>query len=408
MGDRSKFRRQTQQEKEQVNDPTRFPFKELPDDLIRHLLQFMSMTDIKNAFRANINFAKNYKDQFDPWIQLDDEPGVKVELELDEIKMNIVTATVDASLEVGVPSLQNTTLFQTAISYDKTVHSVSLCGTQIPHEVAVQIANALRINNVLTDLSLWDNNIGDEGITAISQALKDNKKTNLATLNVAYNNISFDGTAALASTLIDSVVLTTLNLSNNRIDEEGGNLIANALKGNKVLTSLDIGNNFLRRGAIDIANALEENNTLTELSLSRNYIDRDGGKELGKALITNKTLTDLNLSKNEIRDSGMTSLADALIENDTLKSLSLSFNTINLTDAESFASALLKNNTLTSLEFSKCFMRVDAAHRIIDALVDKETSTLQYLNISGNEFNSIVAEDIKEVVERIKGFTLKI
>ena len=39
----------------------------------------------------------------------------------------------------------------------------------------------------LTELSLFNNNINDEGITAICEAVQSNKQTKLASLNIGYN-----------------------------------------------------------------------------------------------------------------------------------------------------------------------------------------------------------------------------
>jgi Ran GTPase-activating protein 1 len=45
---------------------------------------------------------------------------------------------------------------------------------QIGAEGAIAIAEALKVNAVLTELSLWINNIGPEGAIAIAEALKVN------------------------------------------------------------------------------------------------------------------------------------------------------------------------------------------------------------------------------------------
>ena len=50
-----------------------------------------------------------------------------------------------------------------------------------------------------TSLDLYDNNIGDEGATALAEALKEN--TTLTTLNLASNKIGDEGATALAEAL---------------------------------------------------------------------------------------------------------------------------------------------------------------------------------------------------------------
>ena len=61
------------------------------------------------------------------------------------------------------------------------------------------------------------------------------------------NNIGADGAKAIAEALKVNPVLTTLSLSGNRIGAEGAKAIAEALKVNPVLTNFPNASGTLRR-----------------------------------------------------------------------------------------------------------------------------------------------------------------
>ena len=90
----------------------------------------------------------------------------------------------------------------------------------------------------LTNLDLFHNSIGAEGAIAIAEALKVNAV--VTTLRLNDNNIGPEGAIAIAEALKVNAVLTELNLRLNSIGPEGAIAIAEALKVNAVLTKLDI------------------------------------------------------------------------------------------------------------------------------------------------------------------------
>ena len=83
------------------------------------------------------------------------------------------------------------------------------------------------------DRSLNVNQIGDQGATAIGEALKVNGA--LTTLDLDYNEIGDHGATAIADALKVNGVLTTLWLTNNKIGDQGASAIGEALKFNDAL-----------------------------------------------------------------------------------------------------------------------------------------------------------------------------
>ena len=61
------------------------------------------------------------------------------------------------------------------------------------------IVEALAANDTLVDISLAGNDAGDESVSALSAAMKTNKK--LRTINLADNNITCAGAADLSEVL---------------------------------------------------------------------------------------------------------------------------------------------------------------------------------------------------------------
>ena len=103
---------------------------------------------------------------------------------------------------------------------------------------AKAIAEALKVNTVLTTLYLSNNSIGDEGSKAIAEALKDN--TVLTTLHLVKNSIGDDGAKAIVEALKVNTFLTTLDLGDNQTGDDQAKAISEALRKNTDLTELSI------------------------------------------------------------------------------------------------------------------------------------------------------------------------
>ena len=75
------------------------------------------------------------------------------------------------------------------------------------------MAEALKVNTAVTQVSLEKNSIGDAGCAALTEALKVN--TAIAHVNLARNNIGDAGCAALAEALKVNTAVIHVNLENN-------------------------------------------------------------------------------------------------------------------------------------------------------------------------------------------------
>ena len=110
---------------------------------------------------------------------------------------------------------------------------------QIGDAGAQAIGEALKVNQTLQTLNLWNNQIGAAGAQAIGEALKVNQT--LQTLCLSDNEIGYAGAAAIGDALKVNTTLQTLNLRYNQIGAAGAQAIGDALKVNQTLQTLVLG-----------------------------------------------------------------------------------------------------------------------------------------------------------------------
>ncbi len=125
----------------------------------------------------------------------------------------------------------------------------------------------VQINQIIlykvTLLSIFNNNIGDQGAKDLSLALQG---TNVTSLDLTGNKIGAQGAKDLA---LQGTNVTSLNLSWNNIGDQGAKDLSLALQGTNV-TSLNLKeNNIGDQGAKDLGQALQDTN-VTSLNLRGN------------------------------------------------------------------------------------------------------------------------------------------
>jgi len=98
---------------------------------------------------------------------------------------------------------------------------------------AISISQALMFNQTLLELNIGDNNIGDDGITAIAGSLS-NSSTNITILYVFGCGITFTGVQSLAAAISTNQNIKKLGLWNNPITVDGARLIMESTMKNGV------------------------------------------------------------------------------------------------------------------------------------------------------------------------------
>jgi len=186
------------------------------------------------------------------------------------------------------------------------------------------------------------------------------------TLNLSSNKIRDDGASAIANALKVNNVLTALDMrSNSGIQLEGAKILSNAIlerdniktfsgipiddmKENKSETkSIDaLKTGYGDTEALVIGSLLKMNSTIKELYLSGNKIGDLGASSIGDALKINTVLQILRLSQNNIGDSGATSIENALHINKHLKYVYLAKNNISSNKKKKLAKVMKKYYTI--------------------------------------------------------------
>ena len=96
---------------------------------------------------------------------------------------------------------------------------------------AISISQALMVNQTLLELYMGDNNITDDGITAIAGSLR---SSSITELNVQRCGITFTGVTSLAAALTTNQSIKNLWLMGNPITVDGARLIMKSAVDNGV------------------------------------------------------------------------------------------------------------------------------------------------------------------------------
>jgi len=194
------------------------------------------------------------------------------------------------------------------------------------------LALAIGNCNSLTDLTLMNNTISDEGLVDIITALSIHPR--LQHLDLEDNCLQKNGCIALATLLKCSVTgLQQLDLGSNELDDESIGVLVPVLKNYSHLESLRLTDNdsITSKGWQHLATILENpNSNLKELNLyGRSNFDDKALTVFARSLINNRSLHTLNLNDNQaITDEGWKVLSKSLCDTSSVNSTFLSNHTL--------------------------------------------------------------------------------
>jgi Ran GTPase-activating protein (RanGAP) involved in mRNA processing and transport len=210
---------------------------------------------------------------------------------------------------------------------------------------AVLLASDIQDMGSLSKLDLSENDLGSEGLSAVSEALK---STSIKQLNIAENNLTYNtqdkkdmsGVIKFTRDMKDMGSLSKLDISSNSIYGEAMSVLTQALNGGTMLKELNIaGNKLDAEDAKVLAPAIQAMGSLSKLDISRNQIcglnarngkiygtyDASGLAALAKSI---GNLKELSISNNALKAEGAKILVPALEANGSLASLDISDNHI--------------------------------------------------------------------------------
>lgn len=136
----------------------------------------------------------------------------------------------------------------------------------------------------VTGIDLSGRPLGDGGIVRLSEALADN--TQVRQLWLRDCSVSNAGAKALGSCLEQNMSIVDLFLGGNNIGDEGLGYICDALRGsNATLVSLEMDDNRISQGGVqDFMSALGKNTSVLVATFENNMEDSRCLAELDKAL----------------------------------------------------------------------------------------------------------------------------
>ena len=183
----------------------------------------------------------------------------------------------------------------------------------IGEEGGQYLGNALKVNRYLKHLYLFKDSIGLNNSKSVSQAMINGEFTAgiVSNFYVIGNNINDKGVVFVADALKVNNVLTHLDLGKNVLKARGAELLSDALKTNSALKTLSLGFNQIDNdGAVHLGNMLAVNNALTCLDLNGNWINWQGAQYIANALnaSANTALKYIDLSSNYIPDDALVML----------------------------------------------------------------------------------------------------
>jgi len=285
--------------------------------------------------------------------------------------------------------------FISAMTNNTTIKQMILFSNKFTERHGEKIGTMINTLEGLKSLDLSFNDLGDEGMDCICQAIKDN--THLTQLTIGANGLSSSCGKSVEDLLVNNTTLTSLNLIDNRIGYDGTVHIASALKSNSTLRELNLNKNCLGfDGFCALADGMKFNHGVRTLQLNRVIQTLPTGPSVGKSqslfdmIATNTTLTNLNIGRmlfchfnavvqflhslrpvtvNPLGEELICSVCNGACLNKSLTSLCIQrvkFGTDKANDA--LCQMIENNHSLTSLSLSFCRLSDTVWPRFFESL----------------------------------------
>lgn len=284
--------------------------------------------------------------------------------------------------------------FENLFANSKSLYQFNLANNNLGDEGADCIFNAISRNNhsAIGNLNFADNNFTDQAvIESINPYLSES--STLRVLSLAFNDIEDDGVQSLAQALRSNNMLKELGLRKNRFSEIGTKFLFSALKANSSLEKIDLSDNALgREGAGYIADYLKTNGSLKIMFLDDISPSDEGFSDIAAALAVNKKVICLSFEKNLLNNADIIKLADAIGTHPSLLELDLSSNSIGNIGLAALAKGLIHNTKLSALSLRRNEFTMTPMSWLIPSPFTEPlrlNKSLKYLDLSSNNFFSI-------------------
>jgi Ran GTPase-activating protein (RanGAP) involved in mRNA processing and transport len=200
-----------------------------------------------------------------------------------------------------------------------TLEELHLDDTSMKAKGLATLSSMLITNFNLHTLSLSNNNMDDQDMSLLSQALAQNKGLPLKTLVLSFNSITCLGVECLMNAVWGSSTLREVKLDNNNMQDRGAQLCAVVL-GSIKLQVLDVGfNKITTVGIKALMKSLSENYSLQQLGLCGIPMDQNASKAVSYALAYNVSLEKFNIDSCSVGYSGQRHIVAGIVSNRCVK-----------------------------------------------------------------------------------------
>lgn len=236
---------------------------------------------------------------------------------------------------------------------------LDLSGNRITRKEASQLVKLLQSSARLQELLLANTGVPVDALRELLKAIYSNAYLRDFSLSLASNKLGSVGANLVGMLMPEAGNLTALDVADNELEDEGVAILAEALQAAPAtLRSLRLSRNFAERSperpaalAALAAYLNADGCALTSLRLEgapKQALGADVAT-LAFALARNSTLTTLDLSGNGAGDAGLFAVAKLLQANRRLTSLVLDDNAASLASLSALRSAMQRNQSVTHL-----------------------------------------------------------
>jgi NLR family CARD domain-containing protein 3 len=241
-----------------------------------------------------------------------------------------------------------------------TVSCIDLTDQSIDARGAAQIGKCLRNHPNIKTLSVYGNPLTIDGISTILEPLLDGTNTTLTSLDIGHTALDPSAAALLAELVRHNSSITNLSIRGNPIGDEGVATFCDAIaESNRSLRALDIGGiKYNSEGSQAVGRLLAQLESLQTFAMNYNYtLFAESMRHIADGLAQNKSLVTFDMSTTNVKGAGLVLMAQALKHHPTLKNLLISSaHNPNEADGKPASDALadlLKHNR--SIEVFECF-----------------------------------------------------
>jgi Ran GTPase-activating protein (RanGAP) involved in mRNA processing and transport len=262
---------------------------------------------------------------------------------------------------------------------------------------------ALLQNAKLSSLKLGYNQLGDEGVSILSNGVCVHQV--LTSLDLGFNQIGDVGCAALADAIIrqsknsrsNSSSLETLYLAGNLITHQGAVSLADAIRYSNLRKLHLTGNSLGVEGISAIVSSIIDHDGISELFLGGTFRGSIGCHSVARLFRHSSCLKVISLANCNVNDDDIAVLAENIKENRhrlPLEALQLSFNSITCQGLDQLINALWGSRTLRELQLDNNHIGERGGHQLANIL--PHIKTLQVLDIG---FNSIPSSGMRTLMK---------